>query len=269
MGVVGRHQLQVEVLRIPGQRRHHAFLLGDAVALHLQEVAVAKDLLVAANNLSGASIVALGDAAGHFAGQAARERDHTLGVLRQHLHVDAGLVVHALQMPNGGELHQVDVALVVGRQQGQVVGVGVQLGVPSGTAPRRHVGFVADDWPDPRLLARLVEGDGAVHDSVVGQRQRLLSQLDRTCHHLVYSACPVQQAELGVVVQVHELGVLLGFLDHDRWRSPLDGVLADFLVPCAYVVTHLSSFYPCLTAWVQPTPTPSTSSRSTRCAPPS
>ena len=83
------------------------------------------ELALAGRQIARAIDVAVSDPASGLALQAARQRDQALAVLGQDLLVDAGLVVHALHLANGAELHQVDVALVVRGEEGEVVGIPV------------------------------------------------------------------------------------------------------------------------------------------------
>ena len=66
------------------------------------------------------------------------------------------------------------------------------------------VDLAADDRLDPGFLAGLVEVDRAVHDAVVGDGQGGHLELGRSLHERVDAARPIEQRELGVVVQVDE-----------------------------------------------------------------
>ena len=57
----------------------------------------------------------------------------------------------------------------------------------------------------PLVLRRLVEGDRAVEGAVVGDRHRIHAQLGRRVDQLGDPAEPVEQAELGVDVEVREV----------------------------------------------------------------
>ena len=58
----------------------------------------------------------------------------------------------------------------------------------------------------PLLAAGVVEGDRAEHVAVVGDGQRLHAHARRLLDQLVDVAGPVEQAVLGVEVEVDELG---------------------------------------------------------------
>ena len=62
----------------------------------------------------------------------------------------------------------------------------------------------------PALLRLAVEVDDAVHLPVVGDRDGRHAELGRLPDELVDEDHPVEQAVLGVHVQVHEVGVFQG-----------------------------------------------------------
>jgi len=175
------------------------------VALDLeQEPVLAEDIAVRSDRLARAVDVALDDSHRGLALQATRERDQPFRVLGQDLLVDAGLVVHALHLADRAQAHEVQVALVVGGEQRQVVRIAVDPSLAQEARAGRHVDLAADDRLDPGVLARLVEVDGAVHDAVVGEADRRHLELGRPRHHGGDAARPIEQRVLGVVMEVDE-----------------------------------------------------------------
>ena len=81
--------------------------------------------------------------------------------------------------------------------------VGLALAV--GHRPPGDVRLDADDRLDPRGPAGLVEGDRAVQGAVVGQGQRVESVALGLFDQLGDAAQPVEQAELGVDVEMREI----------------------------------------------------------------
>ena len=81
----------------------------------------------------------------------------------------------------------------------------VLLGIPVGPAPGGDVDLAADDGADPFLFCGLVEVNGPVHHPVVGDGHRLLAQLLGPGHQLVQFAGPVQQAVLGMAMQMNKI----------------------------------------------------------------
>ena len=135
------------------------------------------------------------------AGQAPRERDDARRVALEQRPVDARLVVVALQEAERGEPDQVRVALVRLGQQRQVrVALGLRPAVVA------DVDLAADQRLDA-VLARLpVEVDGAGQRAVIGERDRGHLPLGGAGGERGDAARPVEDRELGVDVEVDELG---------------------------------------------------------------
>ena len=128
-------------------------------------------------------------------------------VLRQQLLVDPRLVVVAVEVRGGRQRQEVAVADVVLGQEDEVVVVRIGLALLVGHAAGGDVGLDADDRLDPRLLGGGVERDDPVHAPVVGERQRRHPLLGDALRHLRNAAQAVEQAELGVDVEVDEVAV--------------------------------------------------------------
>ena len=163
----------VDFLRLP---RH----LG-LVEHHFQVVVVSEQALVPLDRLAGRLQVACEDLLRDLARHARRRADEPLVVLFQHLVPNARLpVVHALDVPGRDNLDEVFVALVVLRQQDQVVVGAVRLVLQFVVVPPRHVDLAADDGFHRRMLFReLEELLDAVQVAVVRDRQGGLPQLFR------------------------------------------------------------------------------------------
>ena len=203
--VVGRAQAQAELLPEPRQDVVHLDLLVDSVALDLeQESVLAEDVAIHGDRLTRALDVPVYDAAGRLALQAARKRDQAFRVLGQDLLVDARPVVHPLHLADRAEPHEVDVALVVGGEEGEVVGVAVDASLTKEARAGRNVDLAADDRLDPCVFARLVEVNRAVHDAVVGETDRGHLELGGAGDHRWDPAGAIEQRILGVIVEVDE-----------------------------------------------------------------
>ena len=186
-------------------------LLADPVLLDLdEEVPVAQDGPILIGGLGCAGFVALAEALEDLPTQAGRCADEPGAVPRQQLLVDPRLVVVAVEVRGGRQGQQVAIADVVLGQQDHVVVVGVGLAFLVGHAAGGDVGLDADDRLDPRLLGRGVERDDPVHAPVIGQRQRRHPLLGHPLRHLADAAQSIEQAELGVDVEVDEVSVWLG-----------------------------------------------------------
>ena len=73
------------------------------------------------------------------------------------------------------------------------------------TAARGDVDLATDDGLDLVLFCGLIELDGAVHDAVIGHRDRRKLVFDGLGHELVEPAARIEQGILGVQVQVDEI----------------------------------------------------------------
>jgi hypothetical protein len=107
-------------------------------------------------------------------GEAARERDQPLRVALEQLPVDARLVVITLEVGRRGELDQVRVAGVVGREQRQVR-------VPLRLRPPvvGDVDLATEQRLDAVLAGLALELDRAGHGAVVGEPHRRHLELSR------------------------------------------------------------------------------------------
>ena len=105
--------------------------------------------------------------------------------------------------------------------------VGVLLPFLVGHAARRDVRLDADDRLDPGRLRRRVERDDPVHAPVVGQRERRHPVVGDAARHLRDTGQAVEEAELGVDVEVDEVAA------GARVRGPLGhpGDVARMQVP--------------------------------------
>ncbi len=204
--VVGGDERDAHLRAEPQQLLVQPALLGHAVVLQLEEeVAVAEDVAIAAGDAPRLVLFAGLQGARHFAVQARRQPDEPLGVLGQVLAIDARLVVVAVEMGVGDDPAQVLVAGPVLRQQDQVVRLRVSLALAIGHRAACDVRLDADDRLDLGLLARLVEGDRAVQRAVVGQAERVEAERLGLVDHLGDAAQAVEQAELGMDMEVREV----------------------------------------------------------------
>ena len=181
------------------------------MGLDLHEVVVpAEDLLVPPGRLPRPRDIAGAQVPGDLGVQAPREHQQPVGVLCEELVVDPGLVVVALEVRPRDELDEVLVAGPVAHEDREVVGalVAAILRAALLAAARRDVELAADDRLDAGLLGRQVEIDRAEQIPVVGQRDRREAQLLRLLDELLELGGAVEQAVLGVNVQVDEVAML-------------------------------------------------------------
>ena len=189
----------------------------DAMVLNFKiKIFAAENFLVRAGHFVSRAVILVQHGLRHFAAHAARRGDDALAVLREQFAVHARVVVKALLIGVRGELHQVAVALFVGGpQQHVVVDVAVDFFALGAAFPIGHnVRFHADDRLERReavflgefvrLLAGLVEFDRSEHVAVVGDGQCGLLHLARALDQIADARRAVEQAVLGVGVQVAE-----------------------------------------------------------------
>ena len=210
VGVVRGHEGQARALPHARERAVHPPLLLEPVLHHLEEEpALVEDLAELAHHPQRLGLVAVAQRHPELAGEAAGEADDPPVVLLQELLVDARTVVEALGVPRGHELDEVVVALGAGGEQGQVVvGVGDPGGALVEPAPRGHVDLAAEDGRNTPVAAGVVERHRPEHVAVIGDGQRLHAEPRGLVHEGVDLAGPVEEAVLGVQVEVDELGVI-------------------------------------------------------------
>ncbi len=155
--------------------------------------------------------------------QAAGERDEPLGVRLEVAQGHDARLVRPAQMVLREQPAQVAVAREVPAEQREVVArgrrapesharrqqeapLGRQVGLAAQDARRLHDDLAADDRPDARRMARLVEPDRTREPLVVGERERGHLEFGRTCDERRQRRRTVHEAELRMNVKVHESG---------------------------------------------------------------
>ena len=133
------------------------------------------------------------------AGEAAREREESLGVALQELPVDPRLVVVALEVAGRGELDQVRVALVRLGQKGQV-----RIALLLRPAVVGDVDLAADDRLHACLPGLLVELDRAGERPMVGEGDGRHLELRGPRREVRDAARAVEDRVLGVDVEMDE-----------------------------------------------------------------
>ena len=204
VGVVGADERDAGLLRDVDQSRVDAPLLLEPLVLQLEEkVALAEDVAQDGGLLQGRVEAVLEQPLGHGALEAGREGDQPLRVPGEQLLVHPRLVVEPLEVGERHELREVLVAGEVRGQEDEVVGLIAAAGllVP---ALLGHVDLAADDRGDPALAGRVVKLDRAEEVAVVGHGQRGHPQARRSLGELVYLGGAVEQAEVGVIVEMDE-----------------------------------------------------------------
>ena len=146
----------------------------------------------------------------NLAREAAGESDEALVMLGEEFLVHTRLVVEAFEVRCGDELHQVLVAILVLREQEQVLinflaSSSARAGLLLEAAAVRHIDLATDDGFDALLADSLVEVHCAVEHAVVRDGHRAEVQLLRPRGELVQAARGIQKRILRVQVQMDKL----------------------------------------------------------------
>ena len=139
--------------------------------------------MVASHRLGGGHVSAK-DRLRQLATEARGQADQTLGVLREQLAIDAGLVVVALEVRGADQLDEVAIAGVVACEQDQVVGVAVRPSFTIVARARRHVHLATEDGVDLCRTRGGVEIDSSVEHAVVRDGDGRLPHRLRTVDEL-------------------------------------------------------------------------------------
>ena len=214
MAVVGHHQIDPGLPVHPQQLLIDDLLLGDAVILHFQEkIALPENLLIPESGFLSFLVHPPGQIPGHLSRQTCGKGDDPFVVPFQHLQIHPGLVVKALHISLGDDLHQVGVAGVVFGQQNQmIVPVISASALPVEAGARGHIHLTAQHRPDPGRIARTVKFDHAVHGAVVGDRRAVHAQLLHPGHIFFDFVGPIQKAvfRMGMkMCEIHSVCLLL------------------------------------------------------------
>ena len=223
-GFVGPGMTSLEIVRVvradhrradgagdPERLGHDPRLLVEPVGLDLHEVVVlAEDLLIPAGGLSGPQRIGGAQESRDLGVQAPGEDEQPVGMLREELPIHAGLVIEPLQVRLRHELDEVLVARAIPYEDREVVGplIAAVLRAALAPAPGRHVELAAEDRLDAGLLGGEIEIDRAEEVAVVGERDRRKLELLRLRDELLELGGAIEQAVLGMDVQMDELAML-------------------------------------------------------------
>ena len=209
--VVGTYHLQVELLGQLQEIGNNLHLQRNPVVLQFHEIILlAENIHELTHRRSGRLVILLQQKLGHPTLQASRKADQPLAVLGQPFHIRSRMVVKTIHVGIRNQQRQVFVTLVILGQHSQViVSVLVAPGALYVLVVRHQVRLATDQGLYTVLLRLLQERYGAEQVPVVRKRHRRMSHLLRPLHQAIHPAAPVQQAEIGVHVQVNEIRILL------------------------------------------------------------
>ena len=186
-----------------------SLLLWEAVILYLKvEAILAEDVAVTPRKCTRMLPVINLKGTRDLTVQAAGESDQPLGILREVVKVDARLVVHAVKVRIGDQSAEIAIAGCVRGEQDQVEGLLVCLPLFVGHAAACNIRLHADDRLDPTLGRRLDKLHRPVEGTVIGNGDGVHAERLRLVHERIDLAHAVEQAELGVDVEMGEVGLL-------------------------------------------------------------
>ncbi len=146
----------------------------------------------------------------NLAGQAGRKTNQALAVLTQDFPVNTRLVVKALQIGHCVQFAQITIALLIFRQQHQVISAFVLLALLEKARARSHVKLAANDGLNARqplslallayLFTFLVKLQHAKHIAVVGNGHRGHAQISAFGNQLLNTRRSVQQGIFTVIM---------------------------------------------------------------------
>ena len=166
------------------------------------------EVVVVVGEAFGVFVLVVEDGFVEVAAQAGGQADEALGVLREQIFIDAGLVIEAFKVSGGDEVDEVAVAFLVFAKEDEVV---IAIGIGAGFVVAGDVDFAADDGVDAGGFGGVIETDGAEEVAMVGHADGGHVLLGADLHELVDFAGSVEKGVVGVVVEVDEGGLGHGF----------------------------------------------------------
>ena len=194
MDIVGDNQLHAVFFRKDMQLPVDGPLFFQVVVLHFQkEIVFAENINIFLQRSFRTVQIPLEDHLRNFSLYAGRQTDDTFAVLAQNVLINAWLAVKAVDKTERHQLHQIVIALLIFRQQDQMV-TGLLVDAVK-AAPRGNVTFTAEDDLDAgfslffcfliQFLRRLVDVHRAVHIAVVGDGNAVHPQLHGALQQLL------------------------------------------------------------------------------------
>ena len=211
--VIGGHQGNPPAGRQFEQGLIDLVLLGQFVGLDFQVEAPRENLGIFPGRGLGPLGVVVGEALGHLAVEAGGQGNEAAVQLLQKFLVHPGAVVEALQMPQGHQSDKILIALIIFRQQHQVVMVPLALAVVAG--PLGYVDLAAQNRLDARGLGLLVEIQDPEERAVVGDGHRRHFKGRRLGQQVLDAHRPIQQTVGGMDMKMDELRLGHG---HPVWE---------------------------------------------------
>ena len=181
-----------------------------------------KDVKVLKHDLFRRFLFAPHDVAGHFSGHTGTEADKAFMIFAQVLFINARLIVKAFNLPNGNKLHEVLVPCPILSKKDQMIELAAGLHILYGVGTACNIDFAANNGLDSLLDAFLIEFDGTIHDTMIGNGKGRHSQLLGITDKIRNPAGPIKEAELRMGMEMDKLihkGLLINKKQEDAAKS--------------------------------------------------
>ena len=204
--------------------RVDALFDGEALILNLEEeIAFAEDVAEAVGVFAGLVEFVVDDTFGDGAAETGAESDEAFGMFAEEIVIDARLVVEAFEEAGGNELDEIVIALEILAEKDEVIaaacagfeivaifGGGAGFFAAVVAAALGDVDFATDDGLDVALAGFIEEIGGGEEVAVVGDGHGGHFLARGLVEKLGGFAGSVQEAEIGVDVQMNKLGIAHG-----------------------------------------------------------
>ena len=196
--IVGRHKWDASLLCNAHDAAAHIIILCQMMILNFQIIILTKQRVVCQSRLLCPFIVLLQNLRGHFACQAGGHGNQTFMVLFQQLPINARFVIKTLCKRQADHVDKIAIALFVFAQQNQVIGIAVQRVIFVKPRPTCDIHLTANHRLDACRFCRAVKINDAIHHTVIGNGNGVLSELLHMLHHIADAARAVQQTEFSM-----------------------------------------------------------------------
>ncbi|OQA16187.1 MAG: hypothetical protein BWY63_02762 [Chloroflexi bacterium ADurb.Bin360] len=199
--VVGRNQGESQLTCQGNELCIGAPLFSNGMGLQFQVKTPRKVLLVPARHLPCLFFLSFEQQTGNLALQTGTEHDQAFAVLQQRLFINARFVIEAFQLRQACQREQIEVPLLVLRQQDEVIGFTI-IAVMAEAGFGRDIGFHADDRFDPGRFARLVEVHDPIHHAMIGDGKSLHTKFGGAFSQRFGAAQSIEQRIFCMCMQV-------------------------------------------------------------------
>ncbi len=169
MNIIGRHKLYLKLPAHAHQRLIHLLLRRNPVILKLQEeISLTEDLFILLCCPACLLILPFNNILLYLACQTRAQGNDSFMICAQDLFIHPGAVVKAFRKPDGDDLHQILVSLIVLCQQNQmIITVLASSGLLVEPGLRSYIHLAPKDRPDPLGFGFFIKIDHSVHDPMV------------------------------------------------------------------------------------------------------